>query len=114
MLINKSMKENVARPNVDYMNRMAAYMPQRAKAMNNLKTQLANGCSSAKSNETIMDTSTKANKSRENIKAMIASAEKSKMLPPPGLQEAYVLRNPTFSGTHSLIEWPLPHNKQIY
>ena len=94
MLINKGMKENIARPNVEYMNRMAAYMPHRAKATNNLKTQLANGCSSAESSETIMDTSTKANKSRDNIKAMITSAEKSKMLPPPGLQEAYVLRNP--------------------
>ena len=71
MCINKDCKENITRPSAECMNRIASFLPIRAKAIKNLGSQIF-ADSKARKPETRLHTSDPGSKKHEaNVQAQV-------------------------------------------
>ena len=112
MCVNKDCKEYITRPSADYINRTAAFLSVRAKAIKNLQTQpfpQHNNTSVIKPIETIYSKEVSSTKLEMNIRHQMHQLQKATSLtlnsPEKSLRHLFQQKQPSPEQIHDLINF---------
>ena len=112
MCVNKDCKEYITRPSADYINRTAAFLPVRAKAIKNLETQLFpehKHVSVIKPITTIHTKEVSSTKLEMNVRSQMLQLEKATSLtlnsPEKSLCHLFQQKQPSPEQIHDLINF---------